>query len=131
MSEMKYKLPILIYDAQCTLCTRFKISLEKLSTFKDLSTVSIHEEDIYIEFPDLNMEECHQEIHLITEEAVILKGSKVIEYLLKQNPTVSKFSWLIESNQGQKTINYFYNMANKYRETLIKKCTTCNNKGHR
>jgi len=131
MDIEKRKPPILLYDSECSLCTRFKQSLERLSTFDDLTMVSIHDEQIYNEYPQLNKEECDEAIHLIDSELNILKGTHAIEFLLKKNPAVAKFAWLIESEQGQKTLNYFYSMANKYRETLKKKCLTCNNKGHR
>jgi hypothetical protein len=107
------------------------MSLEKLSTFRDLTMISIHDEEIYKHFSILNKDDCLEEVHLLLDENNVLKGSDALEHLLKQNKLVSKFAWLIESDKGQKTIDYFYSMANKYRETIAKKCPSCHNKGHR
>lgn len=127
MSEKLPDLPLLIYDSECTLCVRFTQALKRLPGTSDINTVSIHEEKIYEEYPALKKEECHQVVHLILQDGKIIAGPEVLEYLVEQFPGVSKFSWLIESNMGKKTIDYFHKVANKCRQSLIKRCSTCNN----
>ena len=123
--EEKLTPPILIYDSKCSLCVRFKDSLLKLGGAEEINAVSIYTEELYDKFPELNKDECDQVVHFITKDNKILAGPEVIEHLVKDFPLVNKFSWLIESEMGKKAINYFHDMANKYRQTLKKKCPTC------
>jgi predicted DCC family thiol-disulfide oxidoreductase YuxK len=125
MEDKRFELPILIYDSQCNLCQRFRDSLKKLPNTETINTISLHDDDLYSHFSELNKEECEQEVHYITIDKTILKGAEVVEHLIKKFPLVNRFAWLIESNMGKKAINYFNNMTNRYRKTLIKKCPSC------
>ena len=125
MEEKNYKLPILIYDGECSLCCRFKDSLKNLHGTEGILAVSIYDEKIYEAFPDLDKEACEQVVHYITKDNVILSGAEAIEHLIKLFPLVNKFSWLIETDMGKKAVNYFHNMTNKYRQVLKRKCATC------
>lgn len=131
MEEKSIKLPLYLYDEKCTLCNRFKMALDRLIGSK-VTAVSVYDEEIYRKFPKLNKEECFSEIHLITEEKEILKGEQAMEYLIRMAPGVSKFSWLMESDMGQKAVSYFHDMTSKYRKELKKYCPDCTkNRRHR
>jgi predicted DCC family thiol-disulfide oxidoreductase YuxK len=127
MNQDDFKAPLLIYDSECSLCVRFTEALRRLPGTSHINKMSIHEEKLYEYYPSLNKEECQKVVHLLLENGDILEGPKVIEYLIEQFPGVSKFSWLIESEVGQKTIDYFHKVANKARQSLIKRCPTCKN----
>lgn len=119
------KTPILLYDDNCTLCTRFKQSLERLSGAEQITFVSIHDNEIYEKLPEISKDECQKELHFIDRNNNIFKGANAILELKKEFPLVEKFAWLIESGMGEKAINYFYKMANKYREMALKECHNC------
>lgn len=123
--EEKRQPPILLFDSECSLCVRFKDSLSMVEGAEKITAISIHDEDIYKEYPELNKEKCQEKVHYITSDSTILVGEEAIEHLIKLYPIVNKFSWLIESNMGRKAVDYFHSMTNKYRKTLIKKCPTC------
>lgn len=123
--EENYQLPILIYDDECPLCKRFKDSLERLEGAKSISFVSVHNDELYKQQPHLNKEDCLQVVHYITSDAKTLKGEEVVTHLAKLYPLVNKFSWLIESNMGQKATSYFHNTTNAYRKLLKRKCPSC------
>ena len=125
--DFSSQLPLLVYDSECSLCLRFTQALQRLPGTAHINKISIHEENLYKNFPDLSKEECHKVVHLIIEDKTILAGAQVLEYLIERFPGVSKFAWLIESNMGRKTIDYFHKVANKCRQSLIKRCSTCNN----
>jgi predicted DCC family thiol-disulfide oxidoreductase YuxK len=127
MTDETFKLPLIIYDSNCSLCVRFTQALQKIPGTNHIHKVSLHEEKLFEQFSSLNKEECHNVVHLILENGEILAGPKVIEYLIERFPGVSKFAWLIESEMGQKTIDYFHKAANKARQSLIKRCPTCKN----
>ena len=90
--------------------------------------VSIHNNEIYETYPELEKEKCSETMHLIDDEGKIHKGSNAINYLIAKIPEVSKFAWLAQTGMGKKAIDFFYSMANKYREGLKNDCPTCKKK---
>ncbi len=120
---MKYHLPLVLYDAECPLCLRFKQGLEFLD--KNLNFVSARDEDIYSVFPELSRQECLEKVHLITEEKKILKGPEVVDYLANRLPGVSKLAWLLETDKGQKVKEYFYQKVEELRELSKKSSEDC------
>jgi predicted DCC family thiol-disulfide oxidoreductase YuxK len=122
----KFQLPCLLYDESCPLCLRFKQSLERTKLDTDLYYYPIQNKYLYTTFPMIKEDEVSKEVHLILSQTQHLKGPEVITYLAKQNSSILKFSWLIESKMGQKAIDIFYKTSNKYRETLRKRCHKCN-----
>ncbi len=121
---MKYQLPIVLYDPECPLCVRFKQGLEYID--KSLSFVSAREEEVYSAFPELSMTACLEKIHMITIENQILVGPEVVDYLVSRIPGVSKLAWLLESDQGKKVKDYFYQKVEELRELSQKKDSDCN-----
>lgn len=121
------KLPLLIYDSECTMCQRFKHGLERIDVKDIVNYASVHDENIYIAFPELEVDQCQQTVHLITEEKLILKGHEVVEYLIRILPAVKKFSWLLDSDQSKKAIEFFYNKVNEIKHKS-KGCSGCKNK---
>lgn len=115
----------LFFDDECPLCLRFKQALERVPGTEHIEMISIHSERMN-EFTDLDKEDCHAEVHLITSEGKILKGSEVAIYLVEQFPGVSKFSWLLDSDVGQRALKKMYDIASKYRKHYANRhCSNC------
>ena len=131
MNKTHYQLPVLIYDEECSLCLRFMQALERLPGTEGITKIPLQDENLYAHFTDITMDDCFEEIHLITEEGKILRGNQVPEALINKFPAVKKFSWLIESQMGQKAIDYFHHVASNYRKRLKKDCPGCNKKHRR
>lgn len=62
---------------------------------------------------------------MITIERNILKGPEVVDQLIKTLPGVSKLSWLLDSEQGKKVKDYFYQKVEELRELTNKKNDEC------
>jgi predicted DCC family thiol-disulfide oxidoreductase YuxK len=123
------KLPILLYDQECELCKRFKLSVENIDREQLINFIPIQDEQVYFYFDQLDIKECYEKVHLIDQDNKIYQGKEVIEFLVNIFPQVSKFSWLLESNMGQKALDFFYDKVNEYRKKSLKKnCHKCNSK---
>ena len=122
---MNYHLPLILYDPECPLCLRFKQGLHYLDN--NLTFASAREDEVYLQFPDLNRQACLEKVHLITSEKLVLSGPEVVDYLIKTLPGVSKFAWLLENDQGKKIKDYFYQKVEELRELSTKKndCNQC------
>jgi len=116
-------LPLVLFDPECPLCLRFKQGLSYLD--KNLTFVSAREDDVYLAFPELNRQECLESVHMITSDNKILKGPEVVDYLVETLPGVSKLAWLLDSEQGKKVKNYFYEKVEELRELTNKKQSEC------
>ena len=126
MNNKLIRLPVLLFDDECSFCVRFTQGLKLVDKDMRINLVSIQSEEIYKEYNELNFEDCSETIHLITEDKKILKGPEVIKFLTKEIPSVSKFSWLIESESAKKAMDVFYNKINEVRKSKkTKGCTTC------
>lgn len=117
---------IILYDENCPLCKRFKEALERIPGTEKIQMVSVHDENIYLIFPQLDKNECLKEIHFLDLNLNIFRGKDAMTQIIKRFPLAENFSWLIESGMGQKVINYFNESVKFYREHLIKDCKNCN-----
>jgi predicted DCC family thiol-disulfide oxidoreductase YuxK len=117
--------PIIIFDSECTLCTRFKDGLERIDINNELSFISIHSPEVNDLDVSLSAQEIQATIHLITEDNKVLKGSDVITHLSKILPGIKKLSWLLETNVGKKASNFFYEKINQMRLAKTKECKGC------
>lgn len=120
----KYKLPLIIYDSECSLCKRFVQSLKVLDTKKYFNFESLYNKDLYESIDLISFEDCKKEVHLILDDQV-LKGSEVVEYLVSLIPGVKKISWLIESEASKGAMNLFYKKLNSIRQKKKQGCRTC------
>ena len=128
---MELEKPILIYDAECSLCERFKKALDFIDKEGRIQKVPLQEEWLYEKFTELDKEECLDVSHLIDEKGQILKGPEVVEYLVSFYPGVKHFSWLIESESGKKAVDFFYDKVSQIRKNLKDDCPDCRSKGRR
>jgi predicted DCC family thiol-disulfide oxidoreductase YuxK len=126
--EINTQKTVLLYDKQCSLCQRFKSSLEKIDTQNKIELIDLHNPKVYQVFPFLKLEDCLEEIHLVLPTGEVLKGSNSVKHLIGLFPSVSKFSWLIESEVGEKSVDFFYQMTNKLRDKLRNRCSDCKTK---
>jgi predicted DCC family thiol-disulfide oxidoreductase YuxK len=121
----KYPVPFVIYDDQCILCVRFKQAFEKSSQKSTLHFVPLSDDEVFGQYQILDKAQCQKEIHMVKENLEILKGPEVLEYLLQNMPWCQPFLWLIESENGKKALNYFYQKSDMLREKLKRDCGTC------
>ena len=117
--------PILIFDADCPLCVRFKQALSFLDKDNRVQMTPLQDESLFENFPQFNKSECEQEIHLLKLDGEAIGGAEVIEYLVSMFPGVQKFAWLVESESGKKAVSYFYDKVNELREKVKKDCPGC------
>lgn len=121
-SNNKY---LIIYDAECPLCVRFKkglsiIDIKNLISFKELNDPSV-----YTSNPELSPEACSDEVHMIGPKGRIFRGGEVIAELILELPGASKLSWLIEKESSKKTLDIFYNSLNRIRKAAAGDCPKC------
>ena len=118
-------LPILLYDSECTLCTRFKQGLERLPGTSNIHMESIYNENVYEEYPELSKENCKNEVHLIDESGIIQVGPEVVSNLVSRFPGVEKLSWLLDSEMGKQASTAFYKAVNRCKAAIKKRCHSC------
>lgn len=126
MKKIKY--PVMLYDGECILCTRYKDALSRLPGTSELTMISIHEPVVKKNFSHIDTKQLSDTLHIITSEKEYLKGADAVEFIIKMFPLSKNFSWLIESGMGQKAISFFHKSSEKYREYLLNRCPRCKKK---
>ncbi len=121
---------ILIYDNECSMCSRFKKGLELLDIENKIQFFAVTDPAVYLEYPELNQEDCEEEVHLINEGKVY-RGGEVITELLKHFPAVKKFAWLLDNEATQKAAKAFYGQLNTMRQMKKHGCFRCGTKGRK
>jgi predicted DCC family thiol-disulfide oxidoreductase YuxK len=114
----------LLFDSECTMCSRFKQGLELIDRSKKITFYSIHEDSTYKKFPNIKKEDAKDIVHLIKNGKIFI-GGEVITELVKLYPTVSKLSWLLDSEAGKKAMDLFYNKVNELRKSKLNPCPKC------
>lgn len=125
---MELKPPLLLYDADCPLCVRFKQGLERLDVDKRVTYCPIQNEEVFAQFTQLDRLACRQKVHYLREDGAVLTGGEVVTELLHHFPGVSKFGWLLDSEIGRKTVDFFYEQVEQMRTRMKEKeesCGTC------
>ena len=126
--ELKLSYPLILFDSECPLCVRYKQSLLRLDLDKKFSFTSIHDSETtkYIEVDESkNANDFKNKLHVFTSSSEFLEGADALSFIVELLPGASKFSWLIESNMGKKAINFFYEMSDQYRRSLLNRCSSC------
>lgn len=118
--------PIVIFDQECPLCVRFKQSLLFLDKGHEFEFIALQEEYLFQKYKILNKSECEKDIHVLLSEDKVLRGSEAISFIISKYSAAKKFSWLIESESGQKAINTFYDKVSQLRTKYKKNCPKCN-----
>lgn len=117
--------PIILFDPECPLCLRFKQGLSLMD--KNLVFISVREESTFERFPELSRQECLEKVHLIKDSGEVISGPDVVDYLVERLPGVKKLSWLLDSDQGKKVKNFFYDKVEELRRLTVKNssCSSC------
>jgi len=121
----KYAAPFLVYDESCLLCLRFKQALERTKVNDKVSFYPLQDSKLYLSFPFLDPLKTKEIVHFIDSHHNVYTGKDAVEHLVKLDPKVKRFAWLIESKMGQIAIDLFYKTSNRYRKSLRKCCKTC------
>jgi len=119
------KLPLLLYDEECSLCSRFADLIKRTPQNPPLFCIPLQEESLYEEFTFLDKEKCKQEVHLIDKNLQVHVGKDCLNYLAKHSPYVEKISWLLDTKMGDKATAIFYNSLNRIRTFVTRECESC------
>jgi predicted DCC family thiol-disulfide oxidoreductase YuxK len=125
---MELKLPLLIYDAQCPMCQRFKQGLERWDLSGRVCYVPLDHAEVFARYPQLDREACEARVHYLREDGVVLTGADVVTELVKHFPAVGKLAWLLETDMGKKTAEFFYKQIDSVRQKMKaeeESCGTC------
>ena len=124
----KVKTPFLLYDSDCTLCTRFKQALERMDFENRVNYIPVGTPEVYEKFPDIDLEESTKILHFVDEKGVTHRGGEIAAALADQFPGINKIAWLLETEVGRKVSNYFYDKVNELRKSSLinRHCGSCN-----
>ncbi|MCP4138461.1 MAG: DUF393 domain-containing protein [bacterium] len=104
---------ILLYDAECSLCTRFARFIEEFDRAKQIEIVSLQEHFLLNE--SIPLEELMKEVHLLGENNLIFRGEEAVGKIISLVPQAKPLRWMVESRWGQKSASLAYRTAKRLR----------------
>lgn len=124
--KQSLKFPVVLFDSKCPMCIRFAQGISKLDPESEkINVTDLHQQWIYETHEFLDYEKVQDDIHFINEKHEIFIGKEAISQMAMLIPQVKKFSWLIESESGQKALEYFHNATSRLKTSLRKSCPEC------
>jgi predicted DCC family thiol-disulfide oxidoreductase YuxK len=115
----------LIYDGECTLCLRFQHIVQRLDQDRQIAYYSLHEQDLYRLFPQLSLEQCQENVHVIDQEGRVYVGSETMAQLCQVFPSLKSFAWMLESKAGAKASELFYQSLKNLAKLTAPSCEQC------
>jgi predicted DCC family thiol-disulfide oxidoreductase YuxK len=115
------------YDQNCKICRNIKFALSVLDTDRHLIFHPIQNDQIYIDFPQLNYWDCRRTIHIIDQNNQIKNGEEAIEEILNIINILNKAKPVYQSPIGRIGVKLFYKYLNEYRLKLVSECDDCRN----
>lgn len=110
--------PYLLFDDQCTLCTRFVQVLKLINGYEDFNFIPLGEVRNYEQFEKVTFEELSKELHVYFNKEFHI-GAQALEFLISRNPIIKKHLWLLDNQMAKKTVASFYKAANKARKSSL------------
>lgn len=125
MSLQNTKLPILLFDSECTLCQRFQKGLEKLDRNNTITYISIHSEAVKELTHHFDLSQSNELIHFINIDGQVYKGAEIAPVICQLIPAAKKLTWLLETEVGKKATSFFYKKLQELRESSLNSCPKC------
>jgi predicted DCC family thiol-disulfide oxidoreductase YuxK len=117
---------VIVYDAECMFCQRFKQGIEFMDRDHRVEFASLHSQEIYLAHPQLCPNECQKVVHMVRKnDATVFRGGDIAAELAKLLPGVSKFAWLLETNRGKQAADFFYEKVDQLKKRRSKSCSSC------
>lgn len=113
------------YDRNCKICRNIKYALSLLDTERELIFNPIQNDQIYIDFPQLNYWDCRRTIHIINKNNQVKQGEDAVEEILNVINGIKKAKPIYQSSLGKIGLKLFYKYLNEYRLKKVSECDEC------
>ena len=116
---------IVFYDRNCKICRNIKFALSLIDSERELIFNPIQNDQIYIDFPQLNFWDCRRTIHIINQKNQVRAGEDAVEEILNVINIINKARPLYQSTLGKIGLRLSYKYLNEYRLKKVSDCDEC------
>ncbi len=124
---MERKIPAILFDSECSVCSKSKAFIELFDLNKIFYFYSIRDSNTFKLFSLVDPEEAHATIHLVSDKETILRGEEAVRYIFSRLPFFNRFSFAINSATGKLLSSLVYHRVNEYRKSKLEACAPCRN----
>ncbi len=110
---------ILLYDAECALCSRFAAHLRRFDKYREIEAVSFQDYE-FSAGESISYEDLKKEVHMLGKEGECLFGGEVIQQILLLLPQMRPFQWMVKSGAGKALSKAVYSSI-----SLARRCSRC------
>ena len=115
----------IFYDANCSICTKIKVSLELLDLERALIFRPIQDQEQLNLVPNLNSWNCRKTIHAVDLEGNIYKEEEAISLIFDNLKVIKNADNLYKAPLGKSILRVLYKYLNEYRLKQISDCDDC------
>lgn len=118
----------IIYDPKCSVCLRVKRLLELVDRDRVLSFISLYDSERLKQFPELDLDDCHGRVHLVSSDRQVFQGALAVEEILRLLSPKKALPWLervLELAFVKSCIANGYDYLNAYRLKKRGACEVC------
>ena len=113
------------FDQNCRICRNIKFALSMIDSERQLIFRPIQDDQIFIDFPQLNYWDCRRTIHIINKKDQVRNGEEAVEEILNVINIVNKAKPVYQSPLGKAGLKLFYKYLNEYRLKKVSDCDDC------
>ena len=119
-----------VYDNICPYCRSATQHIKQLDWEGRFKFLSYRDPLTYKIFPNLRMEECEKDIHMVTPKGEVLMGYEVFRTIIDNLTATKVLNPLLKNDYAEKKLNEIYERMVKERSCYYKKSDTCPLKKH-
>ena len=115
----------IIYDNVCPYCKSATEHIRDLDWEGKFKFLSYRDPLTYKIFPNLTMEECEKDVHMVTPKGQVLAGYEVFRSIIDNLTATKVLNPLLKNDYAEKKLNEIYEKMVKERSCYYKKSDTC------
>ena len=115
----------IIYDNVCPYCREATKHIRDLDWEKKFKFISYRDPMTYKMFPNLKIEECEKDVHMVTPDGKVLIGYQVFRKVIDNLTATKLLNPLLQNNYAETKLNEIYEKMVKERTCYYNKSGTC------
>ena len=113
---------VVIYDGKCNFCRQQMDRIHRFDRFEKFAYLSLHDDRVSSQWPDLTRDELMQEICVVTTEGKRHHGADAFRFIVSELPSLRWASWAMRIPFSMPLWRFLYRQFARQRYRLSGDC---------